>query len=294
MRRNWKAVLVAVTTLSLVFAACGDDDDGAAPKSTAAASAVDLPKKIIDAGVLVVGSDIAYPPIEFYKEGTEEVQGLDYDIGAALAERLGVKVKFVNSTFDGILAGLNAGRFDIVMSAMTDKAERQKEADFLDYFQAGTAILVQKGNPEKIATLDDLCGNTVAVQTGTTHDVDLLTPHVDKCKTAGKPLNVLRFDKDTDAVQQVKLGRAVANVADYPVVAYTVKTAGDGKDFDVVEQQIDVAPYGIAMPKTNEALKTALHIALKQIIEDGTYDEILEKWNLGAGALKTAKFNGGK
>jgi polar amino acid transport system substrate-binding protein len=289
MRRNWKAVLVALASLSLVFAACGGGDED---KDILSPASPDLPAKIKDAGELVVGSDIAYPPIEFYKEGTEQVQGLDYDIGSAIAKELGVKVKFVNATFDGILGGLNSGRFDIVMSAMTDKAERQAEADFVDYFQAGTSILVQKGNPKKIATLDDLCGNSVAVQTGTTHDLDLLTPHVDKCKTAGKPLNVLRYDKDTDAVQQVKLGRAVANVADFPVVAYTAKTAGGGKDFDVVEQQIDVAPYGIAIPK-GSPLVQLVQQALREVIQSGEYDRILAKWNLTGGALKTARVNGG-
>jgi polar amino acid transport system substrate-binding protein len=291
MRRNWRAVLVVVASLSLVFAACGGSNEE--DKDILSQAAPDLPQKIKDAGELVVGSDIAYAPIEFYKEGTEEVQGLDYDIGKALAEELGVKVKFVNSTFDGILTGLNAGRFDIVMSAMTDNAERQKEVDFLDYFIAGAGILVEKGNPEKIATLDDLCGHTVSVQTGTTFDLEILTPLVAKCGQANKNLNVLRFDKDTDAVQQVKIGRAVADLQDFPVAAYTAKTSGAGKDFEVVEQQIDPTPYGIAIPKTNEALKTLLQKALTKIIRDGTYDEILEKWNLTAGALKTARFNGG-
>jgi polar amino acid transport system substrate-binding protein len=103
---------------------------------------------------------------------------------------------------------------------------------------------------------------------------------------------VLRLEKDIDALQQVKTGRAVANFEDFPVAAYNAKTSGDGKDFDVVGQQIGSAPYGIAVPKNSPLLKL-LQTALKKLIGNTTYDDILEKWNLRDGALRTAAINGG-
>jgi polar amino acid transport system substrate-binding protein len=245
--------------------------------------------------VLRVGSDIEYAPIEFYKEGTEQPQGLDYDLAQALGKKLGAKVAFVNDTdFAGIIGALRAGRFDIVMSAMNDTAERRgKGVDFIDYFRAGSSILVQKGNPKQIKVLDDLCGTTVAVQKGTTQDTDILTPQAAKCG-AGRVLSVLRFEKDTDALQQVKNGRAVADVEDFPVAAYNAATSGGGADFDVVPQQVgDVGSYGIAVPTGNTALRDSIQAALRAIIHDGTYDEILTRWNVSAGALKTAAVNGG-
>src|SRR6266550_1722299 len=210
--------------------------------------------------VLRVGSDIEYAPIEFYKENSKQPQGLDYDLAQALGKKLGAKVTFTNDTdFAGIIGALRAGRFDIVMSAMNDTADRRgKGVDFIDYFRAGSSILVQKGNPKQIKVLDDLCGATVAVQKGTTQDTDILVPQAAKCGDK-RPLSVLRFEKDTDALQQVKNGRAVADLEDFPVAAYNAKTSGAGKDFEVVPGQFgDVGSYGVAIPSSNPSLRDAL------------------------------------
>src|SRR5205814_8260276 len=162
--------------------------------------------------------------------------GLEWDLAQALGQQLGVSVTFVDDTdFAGIIGALQAGRFDIVMSAMNDTAERRgKGVDFIDYFKAGSSILVQKGNPKGIKGVDDLCGATVSVQKGTTQDTDILTAQATKCRAAKKTLSVLRFEKDTDALQQVKNGRAVADLEDFPVAAYNAKTSGGGNDFEVV------------------------------------------------------------
>jgi polar amino acid transport system substrate-binding protein len=255
-----------------------------------------LPSAIQSSKVIKVGSDIEYPPIEFFKENTTQVEGLDYDLAQAMGAKLGVKFKFINDTdFAGIIGAMQAGRFDIIMSAMNDTAERRAHgADFIDYFTAGTSIIVQKGNPKGIKTPDDFCGKTVAVQKGTVQDTDILTPQVTKCKDAKKPLNVLRFEKDTDALQQVKNGRAVANLEDFPVAAYNAKVSGGGNDFQAVNVPgIGPGSYGIAVLKTNTQLRDALQAALKAVIADGTYDQILTKWDVTAGALKTAPINEG-
>ncbi|HVW31380.1 MAG TPA: ABC transporter substrate-binding protein [Acidimicrobiia bacterium] len=245
--------------------------------------------------VLRVGSDIEYAPIEFYKAGTQEIQGLDYDLALALGKELGFKVEFVNDTdFAGMIGALAASRFDVIMSAMNDTAERRaKGVDFIDYFKAGSSILVQKGNPKGIKSVDDLCGNTVSVQKGTTQDTDILTPQEGKCRDAKKPIEVLRFEKDTDALQQVKNGRAVADLEDFPVAAYNAQTSGGGADFEVVPGQFgDVGAYGIAVRKGDKLMRDNLRAALQTIIKNGTYDQILARWNVSAGALKTAAING--
>jgi polar amino acid transport system substrate-binding protein len=245
--------------------------------------------------VLRVGSDIEYAPIEFYKENSKQVQGLDYDLAQALGKKLGAKVTFIDDTdFAGIIGALKAGRFDVVMSSMNDTAERRgKGVDFIDYFRAGSSILVQKGNPKQIKTVADLCGATVSVQKGTTQDTDILTPQTAKCPP-GKALDVLRFEKDTDALQQVKNGRAVADLEDFPVAAYNAATSGGGADFEVVGDQVGaVGAYGIAVPTDSRVLRDSLQAALTAIIKDGTYDQILARWNVSAGALKTAAINGG-
>ena len=302
--RTSAAAAIAVLVVLTLAPACSKDSKpkaeatttpSGATATTTAALFSKLPAAIQSSKMLKVGSDIEYAPIEFYKEGTQQVQGLDWDIAQALGQKLGVTVSFIDDTdFAGIIGALQAGRFDIVMSAMNDTAERRgKGVDFIDYFKAGSSILVQKGNPKGIKGVDDLCGATVSVQRGTTQDTGILTPLVARCQTAKKPLTVLRFEKDPDALQQVKNGRAVADLEDFPVAAYNAQTSGAGKDFDVVAGQVgDIGAYGIAVPSNNAGLRDALQGALKAIIADGTYDKILANWNVAAGALNTAAING--
>jgi polar amino acid transport system substrate-binding protein len=292
------SIAVVALLLAAAGAACGDDDNtsggGDTTKTTTALTAM-LPADIIEAGEIKVGSDIAYPPVEFFKEGTEEAQGIDIDIGTALGEKLGVDVRFINdSDFAGIIAALKAGRYDIIMSAMNDTAERRGQGvDFIDYFTAGTGIVVAKGNPQKITGLGDFCGKAVAVQQGTVQETETLPAESKKCTDAGKgAINILAFEADPDALQQVKIGRAVAIVEDSPVASYNAKTSGGGADFEVVGEITDVGSYGIAVPSDNTKLRDALQAALKAIIADGTYDKILEKWGVSNGALKTATING--
>jgi len=274
-----RAIALGIVLAALALPAC----------STAAGVQSDFVPK-----TLHVGSDIEYAPIEFFKENTATPQGLDYDLAQALGAQLGVKVRFVNDTdFAGIIGALRAGRFDVVMSAMNDTPERRgRGVDFVDYFRAGSSMLVRKGNPERIATLDDLCGHTVAVQRGTTQDTDVLVPEAAKCPP-GEGLGVLRFEKDADALQQVKNGRAVADVEDFPVAAYNAATSGHGADFDVVPQQVgDIGAYGIAVPHDRPVLRDRLRAALQTLIDDGTYARVLSRWNVAAGAVKTATING--
>ncbi|GAA2400566.1 ABC transporter substrate-binding protein [Streptomyces glaucosporus] len=303
-RRRLAAAGALAVAGSLLLTACGDQTDGGGEgggdtkaKTSEAPLFDKLPEKIRSAGVIKVGSDIAYAPVEFYDEN-DEVAGIDPDLADALEKQLGVEFQFSQGTFDQLILGMNSGRFDIVMSAMTDTKERQKGAsedsqggaDFVDYFRAGSAILVKKGNPEGIKSLEDLCGETVALQRGTANE-DLAEAQSKKCD---KPIKILAFDKDTEALLQVKQGRAVADINDYPVAAYNAKTSGGGKDFEVVGDQIDAAPYGIAVSKKNTQLRDVLKAALDAIIDNGEYRKVLEKWDVTDAGVEEAVINGGK
>ena len=160
--RRWfrLAWIVAVAAAVLVlFAACGGDEKEAEDTPTGSATSAAKVAELQD-GVLQVGSDISYAPIEFFEEGTQNAEGLDVDLANALAEELGVRAEFINTGFDGIIGALNASRFDVLMSAMTVTEERQKEIDFIPYFSAGTDILVAAGNPKNIKSIEDLSGLT--------------------------------------------------------------------------------------------------------------------------------------
>jgi polar amino acid transport system substrate-binding protein len=285
------AVGALAVASALVLTACGDQtedskkDSGSGGEKSSAA--YKLPQKVKDAGVIKVGSDIAYAPMEYVKAG--EPTGVDIDIANALGEELGVEFQFQNNVFDNLIPSLDTGRFDVIMSAMSDTKERQGKVDFVDYFTAGVSILAQKGNPEGIKTLDDLCGKTVAFQRGTV-SADVAKAQNEKCD---KPMKTLTFSKDTEALLQVKQGRAVADLNDFPVAAYNAKTSGGGEDFEVVGDQIDAGPYGIAVTKDNAELRDALAKALDAIIENGEYAKVLKKWNVEQGGVEKAVVNSG-
>ncbi|MCF0088223.1 MULTISPECIES: ABC transporter substrate-binding protein [unclassified Streptomyces] len=300
------AVAVAGT---LLLAGCGDQTDKGSdggPDSSASSSAPladKLPSDIRKAGVIKVGSDIAYPPVEFMKGG--KATGIDPDIAEALGKQLGVKFEFQNGKFDQLVVGLQAGRTQVIMSAMNDTKDRQngidsdsgKKAgdgvDFVDYFTAGTSILVQKGNPKGIKSLDDLCGKVVALQRGTTSE-GVAKAQSKKCtKDGGKAIKLLTFDTDPEALLRLKQGASVADLNDFPVAAYNAKTSGGGKDFEVIGEQIEAGPYGIGVGKKNTQLRDALQAAMNAIIENGDYKKILEKWNVTDGGVTEAKINGG-
>jgi polar amino acid transport system substrate-binding protein len=288
----------AAAAAALTLTACGgssgsDNPTLSAPSSSGAPLAASLPQAVRDAGVLKVGSDVAYAPVESFDTDGKTIIGIDPDIAAALGAQLGIKLTLQNGTFDGLITALRSKRIDLIMSAMSDTAARQKSIDFVDYFTAGTSILVKKGNPQKINGLDDFCGKTIALQRGTTQD-DVATAQQAKCKTAGEALKVLKFDRDTEALLQVKQGRAVADMNDFPVAAYNAKTSGGGNDFEVVGAQIEAGPYGIGVRKEDTQVRDALQKAVQAIIDNGEYAKILDKWNVKQGAVTSATINGGK
>ena len=278
---------IAVATL-LLTAACGNSDNSTVATPSAAPLASLLPQAIRDKGTLIVGSDIAYAPVESFASDAKTVIGIDPDLGKAIGDKLGITLKFQEGTFDGLITELTKSkRIDLIMSAMSDNATRQKEIDFVDYFTAGTSILVKKGNPQGIQSLDDFCGKTVAIQRGTTQD-DVAEAQKKKCGAKG--LTILKFATDPEALLQVKQGRAVADMNDFPVAAYTTTQS---TDFEVVGEQIEAGPYGIGVRKTDTQLRDALKAAIQSLIDDGTYAQILAKWKVTQGAVKTAVVNGG-
>ncbi len=291
---------MACATALLLLSACGGSDSGtsgSAPASTAAAlpvvkvdpaAAALLPEKYKTAGVLKAATDGTYPPNEFTATDGTTLIGFDIDLANAIGTKLGVKVDIGNTKFDSILTGISGGRYDWALSSMTDNKKRQETVDFVDYFNAGTSILVKKGNPENISKLEDLCGKNVAMESGT---VQVKVAEGAKC-APGQKINVTQLPDDAAARLQVTTGRAVADLNDFPVAAYSAKTQNDGKAFEVVGDQYESAPYGVACAKGTK-LDVAVQAALKSLIADGTYDAILKKWDITKGSLTTATINGG-
>lgn len=308
-----KSRLAAVGAIAvagaLLITGCGDQtkDNGSGSSDTASTSAAPLadklPQSIRDKGVIKVGSDIAYAPVEF-KDDSGKVVGIDPDLAAAMGKQLGVTFEFENGTFDTLITGLRSKRYDIAMSAMTDTKDRQEGidaktgkkvgegVDFVDYFTAGVSIYTKKGDDQGIKTWSDLCGKKIVLQRGTVSE-DLAKAENEKCP-AGKKIAIEAFDNDQQAQTRLRSGGANAGSSDFPVAAYAVKTSGGGKDFELVGEQVEAAPYGIAVAKSNTELRDALKAALDALIENGEYKKIMDKWGVAEGSVDEAIINGGK
>jgi polar amino acid transport system substrate-binding protein len=262
-----------------LLAACtgGGASPSAAPSSAAAITA---PAAIKAAGKLVWCVDVSYPPEEFYAADGTTAQGSDVDIANDIGKRFGVATEIDNTGFDGIIPALLAKKCDLIISGMNSSEERKKQVDFVDYLKVGQGILVPAGNPKGIKTLDDLSGKTVAVQLGTTNK-DALDAKNTELKAAGKaPIEIQTFQADTDAFQQLALGRVDAFSTDSPVVAYyNSKPENKGK-YEVGGTPIDPIAIGIAVRKEDAELKAAVQTAIDAMYADGTLKAIVAKWGM--------------
>ncbi|MCD9898945.1 ABC transporter substrate-binding protein [Streptomyces sp. MT29] len=302
----------AVTTTALLaLAGCGGSDGSAAeakaPSSLKVAGVTvkkdaklhaALPDAVKKSGTVRVATDVPYAPFEmFVTEGEKELTGLDYDLGQAIGARLGVKFAFTPQKFDGIVPAIQAGKFDVAMSAMTDNKERQAVVDFVDYSVSGSGIMVVKGNPEKITTLDDLCGRKVAVQAAT-NQLDLLKEHQRACRKAGAgEIGIQTFPKDSDAQLALRADKVIAQVLTKPAAGWTAKTADGGNAFEVVGRRppasggYNASPNGIAVSKKLPELTDAIQKALQSLIDDGTAIKIFEKYGVASIAVEEATRN---
>ena len=245
-------------------------------------------------GVVNVASDIPYPPMEF-TTASGATTGFDYDLSQALAQQLGVTFSFNKQGFDTIIASLQSGKQDIIMSSMNDTPDREKVLDFVDYFNGGFNLLVKKGNPQNIKTLADLCGKTVAEESAVSQ-IDLIKAASAKCPN-GQTITLMLLPTDGDAQTAVRAGKAAADLLDAPTAAYSAQTAGNGQYFDVVidpanPSGVSTVPTGIGVLKKDADLTKALQGALQNLIQNGTYKQLLDKYNLGAYAVTSATING--
>jgi polar amino acid transport system substrate-binding protein len=240
-----------------------------------AAAAVKPPPAIKSAGQIVYCSDITYPPEESYAAGNKPV-GSDIDIGTGIAQQMGVKASFKNTTFDSIIAALKAKKCDAIISGMNDTPDRRKQVDFVDYLKVGQSLMVKHGNPEHITSLASLAGKSVSVESGTTNRDFLAAQSAKLVKAGKKAISIKTFPKDTDAASALKAGRVDAYFGDSPVVVYY---ATKDKSFAVGGSPVNPIPIGIAIRK-GDPLKAATQKALNALYANGTMRKIVSRWGM--------------
>jgi polar amino acid transport system substrate-binding protein len=299
---------VPLTTLCVVaLAACGSSSSSSSTSSTSAATSTSssstpsasanaavvklVPPAIKSKGTLNVAADASYAPNEFIAPDGHTVIGMDADLSHALAAVMGLKANVVNVTFDAIIPGLAAGKYDMGASSFSDTKEREKVVNFVDYFLAGESFITKSSGGTSISSLTDLCGKSVAVESTTTEQMDAQTQSK-KCTAAGKPaVKILVFPNQNAANLALLSGRAQLGFLDSPPASYQVKkTNGQLK---VVGPTVATGPYGLAIPK-QPGLDKAVLAALRVLMHNGTYSSILKKWSIASGAIPAAqvKING--
>jgi len=304
---NKLAVISVLFVIALLAGACAPAGSGNAGEAVPASSEAVMPTAIaqipsedlVRSGYLTVCSDIPYPPQEFYDENGEP-KGVDIDIANELGNRLGLKVQYVNTVFDTIIAAVTSGKCDVIVSAMNITKDRNKQISMIPYFKAGQSLVALKGNPEKITSVMDLCGKSVAAESGTT-EVDFIQGSGDyegnglmqRCEAEGKPtVNLVITQKDSDALQQLQSGKVAAYSTDSPVAAYYTVQSPD--QFEVVGEVFETVNEGIGLPCNAEDCTTApltavgegVKAALISMFDDGTFQKILDEWNLSSSGVR--------
>lgn len=240
---------------------------------------------------LTVVSSIGYPPMELWAPNGSDAIGVDPAIAQAIARKLGLKMTLEDQEFASMIPGLMSDRYDMLMSSMTDNAERRTTTTFVDYVAAGNAFLVVEGNPEGIEIPSDLCGEIVAVVEGGSSAL-VAKDFSQECEDAGdEPYEILTFRGDGQANLTVQSGRAVATITDYPVAAY--RASNPESRVTAVQIEGGESLWGIGFDKRDTELAEVVRDALAEMIDNGTYRKILEAWDVGGMAVESAVINGG-
>jgi polar amino acid transport system substrate-binding protein len=298
------ATVLAIGALAL--SACTNASESAAPGGAASPSgstaasfdpttvqkddalAASVPAAIKSKGTLTVGSDTSYAPAEFIGQDGQTPVGYDIDIAKAIGATLGLKVQVQTAEFTGILPALGP-KYDLGISSFTINKERLGAVNMVSYFNAGTAWAVKKGNPKGFS-LDDVCGKSIGVQTGTVQEDPDLSGRNKKCTAEGKqPINIVTLKNQTDVTTRLVNGSIDAMAADSPIIGYALSQTNG--QLEKLGDVYDSAPQGIAVAKSDKALAEVIQKTLTKLIDDGSYKKILDGWGNGEGAITKSEVN---
>ena len=242
MKKIGFLMMALLAMLALLAAGCGGSQEA--------------PKKAETEKVLRVGTEPAFAPFEFQKEGSDEFTGFDMDLIRAIGTKLGYKVEISSMGFDALIPALNSGNIDVAIAGMSITDER-----------SGLIVMVKKDD-DTIKGFSDLEGKRIAVQIGTTG-----------ANKAGEVKNakVTAFNDNTAAAMELKNGGADAVINDSPVLKYYLQQGGSA-DAKVVGAVMNSEDYGIAVKKGNDKLAAEINKALAEMKQNGEYDKLYKTW----------------
>jgi polar amino acid transport system substrate-binding protein len=266
-----------------------DISEGVQPDPKAVAL---VPQSYKDKGELTVAMDLHYPPTTFLADDNTTPIGLNPDIARLVAKKLGLKLKFVQSSFDTIIPGIEGGRYDFTATSMSPTPERLKVLDMIDYFNGGLSVAVSAGNPLGLSN-DNLCGKNIAVTKGSNAQLKHL-PNISEwtCTSQGKPaINGITLPNVQEALTQLASKRIDGIMYDTPALVWAQEQ--QPKAFTLLTPQVDTRTEHIVTValKKGSPLTPALQAAVQSVLESPEYQKSLDNWGLSAGAIKDAKLN---
>ena len=246
-------------------AASSEETSEAASSEAASESADAAELTTVTAGKLTMSTNAAFPPYEMTADDGS-FEGIDIDVAAAIADKLGLELQVDDMDFDAALLAAQNGKSDMVMAGVTVTDERQKVMDFSDTYAEGIqSIIVPEGSD--IASVDDLAGKTIGTQRGTTGYI--------YCTDDFGEDSVVAYDNGLTAVQALNNGQVDAVVIDNAPAKEFVAANTGLKILDTAYAQED---YAIGVAKGNTALLDAINGALEELQADGTLQSIVDKY----------------
>jgi len=253
-----------------------------------AAQAAALPDVIRKAGVLHLSVNATYAPMEYHDPATNQLMGLDVELGEALGKRLGVKVEWTDVAFAELIPSLATGRTDFIISGLSDRAARRETMDFIDYLKTGAQFFVMADSAAKEPA--DLCGKKLGTTRSTSFPGDIEAWSKKTCEAAGKPaVQYVPGENSIDVRNQMKQGRIDAAVQGSETLPYAM--SNEAGKYRILGAPFTLGYQGIAFRKTDTALREAVMEALGGMIADGSYVAILGKYGLAANAVSTPLVN---
>ncbi|MFW5416626.1 ABC transporter substrate-binding protein [Nocardiopsis sp. CNT-189] len=284
------AVAAGAAALLLSASACGGGDGGGGTGQGGATPDVQpdeelaalVPQEVRDAGTLTVGTDSSYAPAEFLDTDGKTIIGFDVELFDAVAAKLDLDVAWESATFGTIVEGVDSGKYDAGISSFTINEERLEQVNMVSYYNVGTQWFTAKGNPAGVDP-ENACGKTIAVQANTVQVPDI-EARSEQCEKDGEPaIQIDQYEGQDEATQSIVSGKSDAGLADMPVAFYAIEQTGD--KLESLGEQYEAAPYGAVVHSDSDELAEAIQAGYQSIIDDGTYEQILDGWGLAEQGL---------
>ncbi|NAZ16175.1 transporter substrate-binding domain-containing protein [Glutamicibacter soli] len=273
------AALVAGLSGCVVLREGGQASDTGTQETRVHTEIVQLPESIKDRGYLVIGSQLASPPMNF-PAGTG-YQGINVDLVNEIGAKLGVDIRWKQLPFAGLIPAVKSKQIDAAIDLIGDTSERAEVVDFSNYMNQATSPLVQRGNPHNIESAADLCGLPIAIVRGGVQ-LELAEEENAKCVEEGeKPIEINQFSAPGDARLSVQAGRTAAFLGNTPVMRYIAESEATRDVFEMGgEATYQLQPIGIITAKDQRDLKESIQSAIDVLRANGTIDTLLAKWKV--------------